>query len=159
MKGAVLGAKVTAMIPALFSGPAPPMPKRECRNRIPRSTADPNRQRHQPAQSGKPIEVGEPKQGKSAEPSSAKAKALRRSYAIGARIQQHKAEIETAVAQSQKATRQIETTADQSKKETGRAKLARPDSRERVSGALSPTCPAGAWYSAGPLADMGLSLD
>lgn len=54
------------------------------------ATAGPNRQNFQVARTGKASVTAEPKQGRSAEPKAVKAKALRRAYAIRARIAKSK---------------------------------------------------------------------
>ena len=106
MKGAFFGAAIAAMILAVS-----PIPAAHAAARAPQSdtqaTADLNRQSLQAAQTGKPVEATEPKQSKSAEPAAAKAKALRRNYAIRARVAKQKAQLAKSKKPSLKTKKQL----------------------------------------------------
>jgi hypothetical protein len=89
------------------------MPAVHAASRVPesdaRATAGLNRQSFQAAQTGKSTENVEPNQGKSAEPHSAKAKTLRRSYAIRARIAKQKAQLAKSKKPSVKSKKKVAT--------------------------------------------------
>lgn len=100
MKGAFLNAAVGAMILTLS-----PIPAAHAAARVQEpdthATADLNRQSFQAAQTGKTVEATDRKQTKSAEPKSAKAKVLRRNYAIRAKIARQKAKQQSLKAKKQ----------------------------------------------------------
>lgn len=109
MRGTFLGAAVTAMMAMILA--VSPIRAAHAAAHVQESdsqvTADLNHQSLLAAQSGKPVEATEPKQGKSAAPSSAKAKALRRGYAVRARMAKHKAQLAKSKQRSPKAKKQL----------------------------------------------------
>ena len=73
------------------------------------TTADSNRQSLQPGQAGKSAEGAEPKQTESAPTNSARAKAIRRAYAIRAHIAKQKKQLAKSKKPSLKAKKKVAT--------------------------------------------------
>lgn len=76
---------------------------------VAQTAADTNRQSLQSGQAGKSAEAAEPKQSKSAEPNSARAKSIRRAYAIRARIAKQKKQLAKSKKQPLKSKKKIAT--------------------------------------------------
>lgn len=73
------------------------------------TTADPNRQNLQPGQAGKSAEAAEPKQTESVPTNSARAKAIRRAYAIRARTAKQKKQLAKSKKPSLKSKKKVAT--------------------------------------------------